>query len=235
VIPQTRTTSENSEKKSEPSIPKFRHEWFEDLGIPARYSRCTLDQIIRNDKNAELVDAVKQIAEALFRGDPQPKGIFAYGTPGNGKTHMQCCIAKAALLHEFELMCKRDQYHRGTPVFSGISICKFRDILVRVTERWKQPERADPVEELSESRLIFIDDMTVRVDEKRNPQSVYQWASDAMNNLIDKIWDRGEGECLLFITSNNSRVEIAKAFGDPFFDRIAGLCHCIENTDESHR
>lgn len=220
------------------------------LNLPERYKNVTLDELQHNDGNKQLIDLALQHVEIVKTGKLPSRGIFCYGQPGNGKSHVifalcNCLdtannnhrqimwekeiekrVDKEKVIHD---KVRREMFFYGIPDLFTITVCKFRDLLRSVAESWKKG--GNPVREITQSHVVVIDDLTVRT-ERGNANSPYQWAYEATNELLDDVWDR---QGLLYVTSNNTRIELAQAFGDAFFDRVDGLCETIENKDISHR
>lgn len=198
------------------------------MEIPERYRNAKLSDLQGNTGNNLFLQEVKKQIEQFAAKQRPEKGIFVYGSPGNGKTHAIMTLARSIEWINKE-NARANDMHSFTPDLFTMSVVKFRDLLRSVAQSWK--EGGSPVQEAAGADVVIVDDLTVRA-ERGNANSPYQWAYEATNELIDTVWDR----CgLLYVTSNNSRIELAAAFGDPFFDRIAGLCEVIENKDKSHR
>ncbi len=181
-----------------------------------------------------------------FKDDSAPdKGIFVYGTQGVGKSLCMYSIAKQCLLfchqqREAELAKARkgEDWFEQTDnakiqsVSDRVGILRFREFLQGITQN--HFDIIGEIDKLCAKRFVFLDDMTVRKDQTGNPESPYRWAYDAVNELVNRIWDEGE-QTKIYVTSNNTPEELAIAFGDWCMDRFRGICVPIHVVGPSFR
>lgn len=199
---------------------------YRDKGIPERYLNASL----QNPKPGQ--EKPLEHAKTLYTGQIPDKGLFIYGSGGTGKSHSLYCMAKSWVKGELERAGAKNL------ILHDFKVIKFRWLIHEFNRRTFHKSKGDEdivdlIEELCRCRVLFIDEMTIRVDGYAT-ESPYRWAYEAMNALVDTWWDsRTNGG--LYITSNNTAQELAQAFSLPFMDRIRGMCEPIEMNGESLR
>lgn len=186
-----------------------------------------------------MINRAQEHCEALTSGQKPERGLFFLGSFGTGKTTCLMSVAKAALFQAWQSVGNGEPRRRAANrvLCPPVGIYKFRDLLDQIASEMRSPDpdaRGATIGNVCLNSWIFLDDMTVRIAEEA-AESPYRWAYEAVNNLIDKLWDQGTSAARLYVTSNNNLGEIAQAFGTPCADRIRGLCEPVQVAGKSFR
>jgi DNA replication protein DnaC len=143
-------------------------------------------------------------------------GLLIYGEPGNGKTHLCCCIANALLREYVPAIC--------------VSI---NGLLGRIKETYNKGGKeaeADILRWLAMADLLIIDDL--------GTEPATEWSVSMIYNIIDS---RYRSKLPLIITSNLSidpsktNGVLADIYGRRTEDRILEMCTPILNSGKSIR
>lgn len=202
-----------------------------DYSIPPKYATAS---------PAGCDTLTRKHCEELASGKLPERGILYMGPAGTGKSYAMYCVARCAGRATFN-----GYAGNGTVIYDSdrprmrpsktVAVIKFRTLLQLFhAGTFNRGENiADIITSLCENWCLFIDDMTVRT-QNQAAESPYRWAYEAVNALADTWWDKSQSGGL-YITTNNSKQELADAFGTPLMDRIRGLCDRVELSGASKR
>lgn len=130
------------------------------------------------------------------------QGLYLFGPPGTGKTH----VAAGALKARIRAACRPGAFR----IVPELALCLRRAA--------KRHEDEDLIEHLSNADALVLDDLGV--------ERVTDFVAESLYLLIDRRWrDDRRG---LIVTSNLSLDQLASRIGDRLASRIAGLCRVIK-------
>lgn len=137
------------------------------------------------------------------------QGLYLFGPPGTGKTH----VAAGALKARIRAVCRPGAF-RIVP-----------ELTLDLRRAAKRHEDEDMIERLSNADALVLDDLGV--------ERVTDFMLESLYLLIDRRWrdDRRR----LIVTSNSSLDQLASRIGDRLASRIAGLCRVLKLDGPDHR
>lgn len=207
-------------------------------GIPERYLSARFKDLRLHDGNRKFILAAQRHAYTFRQGQVPPKGFCVLGPKGTGKTHVLCCVAKAAIANKWRVRgwVKPPVLPTEHLIDGGDEIVfwKWPMLLYAIDRSRRLRTGTDPLRETAWSDRIFVDDFTVRVVHG-NADSPYNWQQEAAFVLFDILWDRQPGTFSLYITTNNTPDEMADAWGDQSMDRLRAITEAYMITGGSER
>lgn len=190
---------------------------FSTLG--KRFDTYTFDRFISREGAEKAFEIALEFAETF---DDQDCGLFIYGTPGNGKSHLAGAIAHYLRAKEY------------TVVFQSMPMLLQR---IRATfGKNNQESEQEIMDVLTTTKLLVIDDL--------GAEKVSEWVLDVLFRIID---GRYQKDLKTVITSNLKPTElkihlvedredkhsIIKA--ERLIDRILETSNVIHNQAKSYR
>lgn len=157
--------------------------------IPAKYHNVSYE--------TDVSETIKQESIKQIRNR---EGLYIWGEPGCGKTHVACAIAKNLLKNGIDVLF----YNTG-------------DLLEKIREGYNKvfedPEELGLFREVMEFKgVLILDDIASERDN--------EWAKERLYLIINKRWD----DMLPTIFTSNCDMEILSArIGDRITSRIAGM------------
>lgn len=184
---------------------------FDMAAIPQRYRSRTLGNYeITNDDQRTAHEIASGYAANIARNVRDGANLMFIGTPGTGKTHLACGIARVAL-------------------DSGLTALYVRvgDLVSMVRETWRHDSKKTErkvYREICDVDLLVIDEIGVQAGSENEQQIIF--------NVINK---RNEEMRPLILISNLSAAEVKKVLGERSFDRIAENGRAVAFKWESYR
>ncbi len=165
-------------------------------GIPPRFVGCGLDNYrVTNDGQRKALDFALELSAALSERAEAGRSAVFCGRPGNGKTHLACAIASAAI-------------HGGRDAVFTTAIRLVR----RIKETWSR----DSVETESEAIRSFVRPDLLVIDEIG-----VQFGSETEKLLLfDVLNDRYEQRKSVVLVSNLAIDGVKEFLGERVFDRL---------------
>lgn len=186
--------------------------------IPPRYQGNYLEPALnRADKEGDettlmaLDNAIETIGSAA--GGP-PYGLFIYGPPGSGKTHLACIVLNEII-----------RLYRKPVLFAKVH----RDVIARVKSTFNQNSDAygqarSIEEELAEVPVLVLDDLGIKETTPFENQLIY--------DIIDSRYDYDR---LTIITSNESIDAFKEVAQGRVTSRLRQMCREVHLEAEDHR
>lgn len=177
------------------------------VGIPGRYKLATFETATIDRRNRSVVEAARAwSASALY----QDRGLYYFGPPGTGKTHIACCI-----LHEVitsgQLLLRADwpsAWRTMSAVYVGVP-----EWLERCRESYNSSAAAREAASAETSAILVLDDIGVE-----NPT---EWVRERLYTLIDYRYSHRRATIL---TSNCTLGELAGRLTPRIASRLAEMC-----------
>ena len=183
------------------------------IGLSSRwYALAPYSVTKQNEVAYELVERLKKLNFSELRSN----GIYLYGQPGLGKTHLLADLCR----HVIE---------RGVQP-SNLYWANTSSILTRLKSSFgkKYEYGEDTVQEITLNQLkrkyLFLDDI--------GTEAASEWAKEILYTAINY---RYEEQLPLFISSNLSPQELAEKMGDKFVSRIIEMCKPVKLTGQDMR
>lgn len=165
----------------------------ESAGIPKLYKAMTFDNL-EVDGNAQTVGMAKELASGS-----REKGLYLFGTPGVGKTHIAMAVLQEHLNHGSGLF-----YTMPTLANELRTLAKDDEKLTEIINKIKDAD------------LLVLDDFGAE-----------KWTEYIGERMFSILNDRNANQKLLIITSNLSLDELADKMadqGERLGSRIKGMC-----------
>ena len=183
------------------------------IGLSSRWYALTPYSVTKQNEVAyELVERLKKLNFSELRSS----GIYLYGQPGLGKTHLLADLCRQII-------------ERGVHP-SNLYWANTSSILTRLKSSFgkKYEYGEDTVQEITLNQLkrkyLFLDDI--------GTEAASEWAKEILYTAINY---RYEEQLPLFISSNLSPQELAEKMGDKFVSRIIEMCKPIKLTGQDMR
>jgi len=156
--------------------------------------------------------------EEMDKAFGDKRGLFLYGKPGSGKTHLACAVGHATI--------------------QQVRSCRFvlvPDLLFKIRGTYGRDEgetERDILEDLYSPDLLILDDI--------GSEKPTEWSRSVLFQTINQAYS-GESKDTgipqnIVITSNYSLQELEDRIDDPrITSRIAEMCHLIEMRQEDYR
>jgi DNA replication protein DnaC len=169
-------------------------------GLAREYFGVTYDTTIGSE-------VVWSAVKTYIAGLPDQRGLWLAGPQGTGKTLLSHLVADAALdlgmtVHRFTVHGSMDLFRRRMDCLKLATEC--RDDRAR-SEYWYCEDVIRKT--LGQTPLVLIDDLG------KEHHTATRFAEDELERLIRA---RGDRQLPTVVTSNRSRGEIAKDYGDSF-------------------
>lgn len=183
------------------------------IGLSSRwYAFAPYSVTQQNESAYKLIERIKELTFPELRSN----GVYLYGQPGLGKTHLLSDLCK----HLIE---------RGVRA-NNIYWANTSSILTRLKSSFgkKYEYGEETVQEITLNQLkrkyLFLDDM--------GTEATSEWAKEILYTAINY---RYEEQLPLFISSNLSPQELAEKMGDKFVSRIIEMCKPVKLTGQDMR
>lgn len=135
-------------------------------------------------------------------------GLYFYGRPGSGKTHLACAITKYIIKTKL------------IPVIFVQSI----DLLLELRDFDKKVSELEMIERFTNIPLLIIDDF--------GTEKLTDWAQQVFYKIIN---DRLLTKKPIIITTNYNLQELENRLGERISSRIASICKVIKMQDINYR
>lgn len=168
----------------------------DDSGIPRRFADCTIDgyQASNDGQRRAKEFALKFSADLAEKAENGRSAIFC-GMPGNGKTHLACAIAKAAIYA-----------NRSAHFTTAIRLVR------RIKDTWRkdaEETETQAIEFFTWPSLLVLDEVGV------------QFGSETEKMLLfDVLNDRYEQRKSVILVSNLGIDGVKDFLGERVFDRL---------------
>lgn len=178
--------------------------------IPRRYLSCTLANFKTNLDDRRL--AVRQVQRFLDSFDlaSEKPGMFLYGAPGTGKTHLAISALRELVLKGYEGL-----------FYNTVSLI---DDLRRAA--------ANSLSEEGLSRLTRAYQVDVLVLDDLGAGKLSDFVLEKTYSVIDQ---RYTANLSLIVTSNLPMRPLEEQISYPVFSRIRGMCTTIHTGEEDYR
>jgi len=158
------------------------------------------------DKYEKQLDLISKV----LKNQNQRKGLFLYGPPGSGKTHLVCAITNKII----------------TENLGSVKFIQTIDLLLEIKRAFNSQEitELDIIEKYTSATYLVLDDIGV---EKRS-----DWTFTVFYKIIN---DRYISNLPTIITSNCSLDDLDKHFDERIVSRIIQMCEVIKMPNLNHR
>jgi DNA replication protein DnaC len=178
--------------------------------IPPRYKNKDLDTFKTEIDIQRL--ALRQVRRFVqeFEGASECPGLFLYGAPGTGKTHLAIGALKELIA-------------RG---FTGL----FLNIVTLVDSLRKQSAGSIPTEE--ENRLQLLEEVEILVLDDLGAGRLTDFIQERIYTLVDQRYSRNQ--CMI-VTSNLGLRKLEEQVTYPVLSRVRGMCFTVNTGDLDFR
>lgn len=178
--------------------------------IPARYKSKTLETFKADLDSRRL--ALRQVRRFVeeFDSSPECPGLFLYGAPGTGKTHLAIGALKALI-------------EKGK---SGI----FYN-MVSLAQDFRKQASGEPDEDTVE-RLERVQDVDVLVLDDLGAGRLTDFVQEQIYSLVDHRYS--ENRCVI-VTSNLGLRKLEEQITYPVLSRVRGMCFTVSTGDLDFR
>lgn len=186
--------------------------------IPPRYQgnylEAALAQADKDGDETTLMALDNAIETVKSAASGAPYGLFIYGPPGSGKTHLACIVLNEII-----------RLYRMTSLFAKVH----RDVIARVKSTFNQNSDAygqarSIEEELAEVPVLVLDDLGIKETTPFENQLLY--------DIIDSRYDYDR---LTIITSNDSIDAFKEVAQGRVTSRLRQMCREVHLEAEDHR
>lgn len=186
--------------------------------IPPRfqgnYLEAALAQADKDGDETTLMALDNAIETVKSAAGGTPYGLFIYGPPGAGKTHLACIVINEII-----------RLYRKTSLFAKVH----RDVIARVKSTFNQNSDAygqarTIEEELAEVPVLVLDDLGIKETTPFENQLLY--------DIIDSRYDYDR---LTIITSNDSIDAFKEVAQGRVTSRLRQMCREVHLEAEDHR
>lgn len=174
------------------------------LNLPPRFKRATLDNF---DKEMQLTafEFAKNFSDRYAKDTRV--GLYLYGMPGSGKTHLSTAIANKLLLKAF-------------PKFVTSP-----ELLMQIKKTFgKANSDHEYIDELSYAKLLILDDI--------GSEKPTEWVQETLFVIIDR---RYTHHLPTIFTSNFSLDQLKERLGYRIASRIAEMTEVVELRSSDYR
>lgn len=188
----------------ENEIKRIQRE-IQSAGLKGNLSSYTFTNF-KTDKYEKQLDLVSKV----LKSQNQRKGLFLYGSPGSGKTHLACAITNKII----------------TENLGSVKFIQTIDLLLEIKRAFNSQEitELDIIEKYTSATYLVLDDIGV---EKRS-----DWTFTVFYKIIN---DRYISNLPTIITSNCSLDDLDKHFDERIVSRIIQMCEVIKMPNINHR
>ncbi|MCI0528118.1 MAG: ATP-binding protein [Nitrospira sp.] len=186
-----------TEQRQSEALQKIRQQ------VGPKYAQCRFESFRETKTTTPVVQALKQYLEGP-RG-----GIFLFGPPGTGKTHLATAMMRALIEQG------RDCQYVTLP-----------ELFINIKRSFDQSQGS------SEEDLLVNDSAPILILDDLGVGSVTEWVCQIIHLILDRR-DRHLKPTVLI--SNLSPERIALLFGDAIASRIAGMCKIMKLEGEDRR
>ena len=178
--------------------------------IPPRYKNKTLDNFKADIDERRL--AIRQVRRFVdeFDTSAEKPGLFLYGAPGTGKTHLAVGAIKELLRKGYSVL-----------FYNAVSLMEdFR----RLAPGDLNEEDQERLERLMKVDVLVLDDL--------GAGKLSEFVLEKTYSLIDKRYSNNQ--CLI-VSSNKGMKELESLISYPVFSRVRGMCHTVMTGDLDFR
>lgn len=183
------------------------------VGLGARWSKE--NKYILTANNKEAFEAIEKLKRMGYK-EMQKQGIYLYGTPGLGKTHLLASLCKCIINRKANL----------NDIFWGNTSSILIKLKSSFGKKYSYGEYtvAEHVQEALKRKFVFLDDL--------GTESATEWTRETLYEAVNYRYDQ---QLPLFISSNLSPQELAEKMGDKFASRIVEMCKPVRVSGEDIR
>jgi len=163
--------------------------------LPALYESMTFEAYVPTPGNAMALAAAQRFL------DCKTQGVYIYGEPGTGKTHLGVAMLHKIMATECSLK------------YTWTNAARLMKIERQEYETREESEDR-MLRSLARKNFILLDDLSSEYVTGRSSEILYLLLNDALENARPR----------LFITGNNSLQFISKNISDRIASRLAGIC-----------
>ncbi len=198
TCPKCRQVKEAQEKiERERQEEAYRiAEWIRDSGIPIRFRECTLaSYAVENEAQQRAKSFSMEFAASLAEKTDEGRSAIFCGTPGTGKTHLACAIARAAI------------EAKRSAIFTTTG-----RLVRRIKATWSRDSdesESDAIDAFTRPALLVLDEVGVQFGSETEKMF-----------LFDVLNERYENRRSTIIVSNLDVDGIKGFLGERIFDRM---------------
>lgn len=182
------------------------------VGLRSRW--LSTDPFIVTNNNNVAYEAVEKIKRMSYK-EMQSNGIYLYGQPGTGKTHLLADLCRSVI--------DRTNLANISWVNTSSILTKLRSSFGKKYEYGEETDQENFLNRLR-VQFLFLDDL--------GTETATEWAKEILYEAINY---RYEEQLPLFVTSNLSSQELAEKMGDKFTSRIIETCKSLKIEGEDRR
>lgn len=182
---------------------------FDLAELGPRFSECTFEAWETRPGSEKAFLAAKTYADDFNARQKQGQGLFFFGRPGNGKTHLAAAIANRVMPEK-------------TCVFRSVPALLKR--LQQANKPGSKTDEAELMQALRDADLLVLDDI--------GAEKWTDWTESTLYFIVD---ERYRWKKPLVATTNCDLEELERRVHERTLDRLFEMCVLVENQATSYR